>query len=320
MNMRSIVGALVAVLMLCGVATAQQIVEKSNPALGGWQVSISQKFAPGVFKHSATFKTLAEARADAKRRIAQNPSKGNEWDLHTVLIEGGDPKPKKAEPEKKAQPEKKDGEKKDGDLLKTLGDAKDAADRAVQTGKADLAQAIQDYKQAIEDTYRRIKDFEKDLVAGTQELQEKRFREANALVDRYNRQVANFQSVMGPSVPLGYKPLPRFEVPPPADEKQATPAADFKLYTIQNAGAGGQWQSAATHESLEAAKAAGERYLFASRDQRCYAVVNLRDARKQIGDRPTHGDLYETAVVMRCKPWGGSVSLESSTARNPNPR
>jgi len=93
--------------------------------------------------------------------------------------------------------------------------------------------------------------------------------------------------------------------------------AEFRLYTVQNRGSGGQWQKSAGYESLAAARAAGERYLFASQEQRCFAVVKHRDGTKDIGDRPDYADVYENAVVQRCKPWGGKISLEDRSPWRP---
>lgn len=182
------------------------------------------------------FETEREAQ-DYKQKWekVQNLSKGSPAYINWKITK--ESKPAKAATDKKK--DSKDGEKRDGDLLSRLRDAKDAADRAVRNGTDDLARAIRDYKQAVEDAYRRIKDFERDLVGGTQELQEKRFREVNSLVDRYNRQVADFQSVMGPSVPLGYKPLPRFEAPAaPSVQPREEPAPDREGSSV----AGKTWE------------------------------------------------------------------------------
>lgn len=258
------------------------------------------------------FETEREALAfKQKWEKVQNLSKGGPAYVNWKITKERKP----AKPAADKAKETKDGEKKGGDLLTRLREAKDAADRGLSSGQTDLARTIADYKQSIEDAYRRIREFEKTLLGGTQEMQEKRFREINSLVDRYNRRVADFQSVMGPTTPLGYKPLAQFEAPRPNDEKPATPAAQFKLYTIQDIGMSGNWSAAATYDSLEAAKAAGDRYLFAAHEQRCWAVVDLRDATMQIGDRPSKGDMHGAAVLMRCKPQGGTWTTPAYNPR-----
>lgn len=306
MKARSTFRVFVALPVLCSVADAQQIVVKDKPGLGEWQVSISQKFSPGTFKHSSSFKTLAEAKADAQRRIAQNPNQGNDWDIHTVLIEGEDAKPKKAEPDEK------DKEKQGGDLLKRLRAARELERPPLGPGTLDpvLAQVIEEYKKAVEDAYRRIKKFEETLLDGTQEMQEQRFREINKLVDQYNRQVNEFRAVMGPTVPLGFKPMPHFETPTaaraqtrdesaPDEETPRPPAQKFKLYTAQNVGG---YTLAGIFDSVDAAKAAGDRFLSENPSPtwtRQYVITDGRDPRTKIGDRPSLSDIRPAVVADR---------------------
>lgn len=187
------------------------------------------------------FDTEPEALAyKQKYEKVQNLQKGGPAYINWRITK--ERKPAKPDGDKEKSP--KGGQKKGGDVLSRLRDAKAAVALAMKASKEELAktelllrEAIDDYKQAVLDNYRRIQEFEKTLLGGTQEMQEKRFREINSLVDRYNRQVSDFQSVMGPSVQLGYKQLPRFEVVVAAKNEPAVPNSDGvtvvgKIWTI----------------------------------------------------------------------------------------
>lgn len=189
------------------------------------------------------FETEQEAQ-DYKRKWekVQNLSKGGPAYVNWRITKES----KAAKPAAEKPKDSKDGQTKDSDILKRLRTTATAVALAIRQGAADLAkkeillrEAIDDYKQAVADTFRRIKEFEKTLVGGTQEMQEARFREINALVDRYNRQIADFQAVMGPKETLGYKPLPRFQPPAPKNNDAAASVAD-KPASIDLSGA---WQT-----------------------------------------------------------------------------
>jgi len=176
------------------------------------------------------------------------------------------------------------------DLLSRLREAKAAAAAAVRSGNEALRakelllrEVIDEYKDTVARSYQKVRDLEKTLVGGTQDMQDKRFREINQLVDQYNRQVSDFQSVMGPTVTLGFRPVPRFQpVAAKADDPEkpssgdmpvpAEPRQTFKLYVWQNS-SGDMFR--ATFDSLEAARAAGEQHM-SQRGQKGYRITDGR--------------------------------------------
>lgn len=221
--------ALVATWLLAalhGVASAEDGVQ--------WRVSHFDTLTNT--QESTVYATEQEALAYKRTyEKVENLSKGGPAYINWKITK----EPKGGKPDKDKAQVPKDGEKKGGDSLARLRSAKDAVALAIRSSPAELVhkelllrEAIDDYKQAVADTFRRIREFEKTLLGGTQEMQEARFREINALVDRYNRQVNEFQAVMGPAGGLGYKPLPRFEAnssPAPIETAPATPADSGSL-------------------------------------------------------------------------------------------
>lgn len=178
-------------------------------------------------QESSVFATEQEALTYKRTyEKVENLSKGGPAYINWKITK----EPNAAKPEKDKAKDPKDGEKNGGDSLARLRAAKDVVALAMRSGSAEFAnkelllrEAIDDYKQAVADTFRRIREFEKNLLGGTQEMQEARFREINALVDRYNRQANEFQAVMGRPLTPGYQPLPRFEAPASKDEEAGKP-------------------------------------------------------------------------------------------------
>jgi len=112
------------------------------------------------------------------------------------------------------------------ELLLRLKAAKKAVERAKEVEKGEksvfnvaerkLTDTIKEYKDMVAQSYRQAVEAKKTLTTGVQSQSTAKFLEVNLLIDRYNRQVTDFQSVMGKSKEFEYSPLARTQLP---DEK-----------------------------------------------------------------------------------------------------
>jgi hypothetical protein len=192
-----------------------------------WRVDDVCTLGGKPIQETTYFETEREALAHKQMyEKVQNLKKGGPAYTNWKITKERKPTTQSKDKTKEAQ----EGAGRGGDVLWRLRDAKKAVGLALKASKEELAkkelllrETIDEYKQSVADTFRRIKELEKNLRGGTQEMQEKSFQEINAVVDRYNRQISDFQGVMGPVGTLGYSPLPRFQ--PPVPEKAGSTAA-----------------------------------------------------------------------------------------------
>jgi hypothetical protein len=107
--------------------------------------------------------------------------------------------------------------KQGGDLLSRLKAAKDAVDRAQKIEKGDdsllkakertLGDTIREYLDMVGKSYGQAIQAKKTLTGGVAALTDAKMREVNGLIDRYNRELQDFQSVMGKAAKPGFSPL-----------------------------------------------------------------------------------------------------------------
>ena len=203
--------SLVAVVVLLAVsdpAHAQiKVVKKPAPQVGPDEVLVytwtsswglrddpPDKYPLGI----ATHKTEAEAVSAAKSHIARTAGNGNLAVTH-YLIEG---EPQEAK-----------------DLVTRLKEAKEAVDHAQKVDKGEasvfeakerkLGDTIKEYKDMVAQSYRQAVEAKKTLTGGVAALTETKMRQVNGLIDQYNREVQDFQGVMGKAADLGFAPLAR---------------------------------------------------------------------------------------------------------------
>ncbi len=114
------------------------------------------------------------------------------------------------------------------DLFGRLKEAKEAVDRGKRAAKGDepllraserkLGDTTKEYKDTVAKSFAQVTDAKKTLTGGVTSLTDAKFRQVNGLIDKYNREVTDFQSVMGKDANLGFSPLARVE---PFDPKKA---------------------------------------------------------------------------------------------------
>lgn len=169
---------------------------------------------PNKYPHGiATHKTEAEAVAAAKAHMARTAGNGKLAVTH-YLIEG-EPKVRKklAVYAEKAK-----------DLLGRLKQAKKAVDEAKKVAKGEqsllkaserkLLDTIKEYRDMVKQSLKQAMEAKSTLTKGVGSQTEAKFRAVNQLIDRYNREVNDFRSVMGKEVSLGYSPMERVQWKP----------------------------------------------------------------------------------------------------------
>lgn len=223
--------SLVAVVVLLAVsdpAHAQiKVVKKPAPQVGPDEVLVytwtsswglrddpPDKYPLGI----ATHKTEAEAVSAAKSHIARTAGNGNLAVTH-YLIEG--------EPSVRNKIVVRAQEAKD--LVTRLKEAKEAVDHAQKVDKGEasvfeakerkLGDTIKEYKDMVAQSYRQAVEAKKTLTGGVAALTETKMRQVNGLIDQYNREVQDFQGVMGKAADLGFAPLARAEPPDPKNAR-----------------------------------------------------------------------------------------------------
>jgi hypothetical protein len=159
---------------------------------------------------TATHKTEAAAVAAAKAHIARTAGNGALAVTH-YLIEG-EPSVRKKSAERV---------KRGMELLTRLKEAKEAVDQAKKVEKGEacvlkakerkLGDTIKEYKDMVAKSFRQAVEAKKTLTRGVGTLTEAKFRQVNGLIDKYNREIKDFQSVMGSDADLGFSPLARVE-------------------------------------------------------------------------------------------------------------
>jgi hypothetical protein len=114
-----------------------------------------------------------------------------------------------------------DSVKRGMDLLTRLNEAKEAIDHArrvirgkasmVRANERSLADTIKEYEDMVAQSYRQVVRAKETLTGGVAALTDAKFREVNGLIDRYNREIQDYQGVMGNSASLGFSPMARVE-------------------------------------------------------------------------------------------------------------
>jgi uncharacterized protein YkvS len=229
---RTIVSILAVFLFLSGASQAHaqiKIDKKPAPAVGPDEVVVytwtsswglrddpPNKYPLGV----ATHKTEAEAVAAAKAHMARSAGNGNLAVTH-YLIEG----------EPSVRNKMADRAEKAKELLDRVEEAKKAVDEAKKVAKGEepllkssepkLGDTIKEYKAMVEKSLGQVTEAKKTLTGGVASLTNAKFREVNGLIDQYNRQVQDFQSVMGKDGDLGFKTLERVQPPKPEKDEIA---------------------------------------------------------------------------------------------------
>lgn len=221
--------AVALLLALAGPAHAQiKVVRKPAPPVGPdeevvyntWTSSWGLRDDPpdqyplGI----ATHKTETEAVAAAQAHIARTAGNGSLAVTH-YLIEG-EPSVRKKSVARVQQAM---------DLLSRLKQAKDAVDHAkkVEKGEASVFRAaerklgdtINEYKDMVARSYRQAVEAKKTLTSGVAGLTDAKMREVNGLIDKYNREVQDFQGVMGKGANLGFSPMARVEPAQPRNPR-----------------------------------------------------------------------------------------------------
>lgn len=230
---RTIVSILAVFLLLSGATRAHaqiKIDKKPAPAVGPDEVVVytwtsswglrddpPNKYPLGI----ATHKTEAEAVAAAKAHMARTAGNGNLAVTH-YLIEG----------EPSLRNKMADRAEKAKELLDRVKEAKKAVDEARKVAKGEepllkaserkLGDTIKEYKAMVEKSLGQVTDAKKTLTGGVTSLTDAKFRAVNGLIDQYNRQVLDFQSVMGKDAALGFRPVARVQ---PSESNKNEPTA-----------------------------------------------------------------------------------------------
>lgn len=236
----------IALLAVGWAATAHaqiKVVKQPAPAVGpdeevvydrwvsswGLRSDPPDKYPHGIVVHN----TLEAARAAAEAHIARTAGHGAWAVTHYLIV--GEPSVRK----KKTTP--RDDDTLAGDPLARLKQAKAAVDElrwklrywankgsanvrdvraALTLAERKLGDTINEYKDVVAGSYRRAVEAKKTLASGVGGLADAKFREVNALIDKYNGQLRDFQAVMGSEADLGFRPLARVQ---PRDQQEAVP-------------------------------------------------------------------------------------------------
>ena len=114
------------------------------------------------------------------------------------------------------------------ELLERLKEAKEAVDRAKKIDEGDesilkaeerkLGDTIKEYKDMLERALSQLTEAKETLSSGVKSVNDAKFKEVNQLIDKYNRDVGAFQSVMGKNYSSGLNPIPRVQLPDPKEK------------------------------------------------------------------------------------------------------
>ncbi len=156
----------------------------------------------------ATHKTKAEAEKAAKAHIAETKGNGSLAVTH-YLIEG----------EPRVQNKFAARVAKAKELMTQLKEAKSAVDHAKKVAEEDepllkaaerkLGDTIKEYKEMVRQSLDRITETKKTMVSGVAAQTDIQFAKVNGLIDQFNSEVTEFQSVMGKSANLGFATMAR---------------------------------------------------------------------------------------------------------------
>ena len=164
-----------------------------------------------------THKTKRGAVAAAKAHIAKTAGNGSMAVTHYLIV--GEPQviKKMAARDDDAKKllervkfAKEDFEKAKKDAIKTL---EEAANRK-------LGDTIKEYGDMVAKSYERVKEAKKSITGNVGTLTEAKFRDVNALIDQYNREVTSYRSLMGKSYDLGYSTVERVAGDSKTDESK----------------------------------------------------------------------------------------------------
>jgi hypothetical protein len=220
---------MVVLLAVSGLAQAQiKVVKKPAPQVGPDEVVVytwiaswglrddpPDKYTLGIW----TKPTESEAVARAKAAIAGTAGNGNLAITH-FLIEG--------EPSVRTKMAVRAQEAKE--LLDRVKEGKKAVDDAKKVAKGEqsllkaserkLGDTIKEYKDMVAKSFAQVTEVKNTLTGGVSSLTDANFRQVNGLIDQYNREIADFRSVMGKDADLGFAPLARVQ----ANEPKTVPA------------------------------------------------------------------------------------------------
>ncbi len=232
---RTIANILAVILLAASASRAHaqiKIDKKPAPAVGPDEVVVytwtsswglrddpPNEYPLGITTH----KTEAEAVAAAKAHIARTAG-NRDFAVTHYLIEGEPSLRNKMVVRAHAAKE----------LLDRVKEAKKAVDDAKKVAKGDeplfkaaerkLGDTVKEYKDMVAKSYQQAVDVKKTLTGGVASLTDAKFRQVNGLIDQYNREIKDFQSVMGKDGNLGFSPMTRVEPPkaeaePPKSDK-----------------------------------------------------------------------------------------------------
>jgi hypothetical protein len=207
----------------------------SYVTVDGWAV---HGYAKGVEIGYGWYKTRGEAEAEKAAMEKIETTNGKYYDKviitperRTILVDAanGADKKKKGESSEDLSKYLKDAwkAKKDTDeKLNSLKEAKEAVDKAKKIANGDasffeaserkLGDTIKEYKEMLKKSWNQAMEAKKTLTSGVGGLTDAKFKQVNGLIDRYNSQLNQFQSTMGPKFSTGFAPLGRVSAPPPA--------------------------------------------------------------------------------------------------------
>lgn len=176
MNARSIIVSVLAIVALCGVTNAQQVVVKEKPGEEQWTISYSRKHAPEVFELHTGCKTLAAAKAEAQKLIKWSNSMqaNSSWRLAIIEIEGEDAQAPKA----------------DGPKLPGFGELANDFRAALN----ETAPVLEEYMGQIAGAYERAKQAKEGLLRMQGDVTKDVFDKVNGTIADYNKQLDTAQS------------------------------------------------------------------------------------------------------------------------------
>lgn len=253
------------------VSPDEEVVYENWVSSWGLRDDSPTKYPLGISQH----KSESEAVAAAKAHIAKTAGNGENSVTH-YLIEG----------EPSVQNKLANRVKRGGELLKRLKDAKEAVDQAKSAAAGDkpilqakeraLGDTLNEYKDMITKAYEQITEVQKTLTGGTTKLTEGNLKKVNSLIDAYNGDLQNFESVMGKNSSLGYTPVPKMTLPPPmpADE----PRKDPESWLVGTSwGGDGQWYNAKQSDWYSFSN--GGFVITFAEDGKCYLIKGNADTR-----------------------------------------
>lgn len=220
---RTALGIFIIFLILSFEGTLQaqiKIVKKPAPALGpddyviySWTSSWGTKSdAPDKYPLGFTVhKTEDEAVIAAKAHMARTAGNGIDAVTH-YLIEG----------EPKVRNKMADRIDKAKAISTRLREAKAAVDAANKDQKGEpsqrvakertLGDTIKEYKEMVAQSFRQAVDAKTIVTDGVAGLTDAKTRRVNGLIDEYNRELQDFDSIMDSKSGLGFSPMARISV------------------------------------------------------------------------------------------------------------